>query len=176
MKRESVEPIVSSFCLAILDGEKDAILLLADRLQELGHPNANRVRALHNNLYFSAPRDESVAVLLALPDEICWLLACDFADHWMTEIHADTSKSKHSQIVQGCRGRARGLQMSEKQLAQLLEGAPGYYQSWVKATTGNEAAINALCGILAFSATAGKEPAWQHRRIREYLLSPEASF
>ena len=120
MKSESVDPIVSRFCLAILDGEKDAILLLADRLQALGHPNANRVRELHNNLYFSA-RDESVAVLLALPDSICWLLACDFADHWMKEIHADTSpNSKHSQIVQLCRGRAAG-QISEKQLAKLLE-------------------------------------------------------
>jgi len=173
VKSESVDPIVSRFCLAILDGEKDAILLLADRLQALGHPNANRVRELHNNLYFSA-RDESVAVLLALPDSICWLLACDFADHWMKEIHADTSpNSKHSQIVQLCRGRAAG-QISEKQLAKLLEVAPYYYKTWAKARNGNEAACNALCGILAFSATGGREPAWQHRRIREYLLSDEA--
>jgi len=176
VKSESVDPIVSSFCLAILDGERDAILLLADRLQELGNPNADRARELHNNPYFSAPRDESVAVLLALPGNMCWLLACDFADHWIKEIHADTSpNSKHSQIVQVCRGGATG-QMSEKQLAELLEGAPGYYQYWVKARNGNEAAINALCGILAFSATGGREPAWQHRRIREYLLSGEAAY
>src|SRR5260221_13647532 len=97
---EAVDPVVCPFCLAILDGDKDAILLLADRLQELGHPHANQVRELYHNPYFSAPRDESVAVLLALPDKIGWLLACDFADHFMNEIHADTStSSKHFQIV-----------------------------------------------------------------------------
>ncbi len=170
VKRESIDPSVSRLCLAILDGDKDAILLLADRLRELGYPNANRVRAVHSNLYYSAPRDESVAVLLALPDEIGWRLACDFADHWMTEIHADTSpQSKHSQIVHLCRGRATG-QLAEERLAQLLENAPGYYQSWARARNGNEAASNALCGVLAFSATGGREPAWQHCRIREYLL------
>lgn len=173
MATEAIDPTVCRLCLAILDGDKPAILMLADRLQELGHPGATQVRDLHNSVYFSAPRDESLAVLLALPEKMCWLLACDFADHWMNEIHADTStNSKHAQIVQICRDRATG-QIAEQRLAELLEGASRYYQMWANAKNGNEAASNALGGILAFSATGGKEPAWQHRRIREYLLADE---
>lgn len=171
MTTEPVGPIVSRHCHAILDGDRGAILPLADRLQELGHPNAERVRALHSSPYFCASQDESVAVLLALPGDICWLLACDFADHWMSEIHADTSPgSRHAQIVQLCRGRATGG-AADARLAGLLAAAPRYYQLWATAPSGNEAATKALCVVLAFSATGGREPAWQHRRIREYLPS-----
>ncbi len=171
MKTEALDPIVVRHGLAILDGDKDAILLLADRLQELRHPHANRVRELYHNSYFSAPRDESLAVLLALPEKWGWVLACDFAEHYLKENHAAsfTEDNKNFQIVQACRGWIAG-DISKEHLAELLHDAPRYYQSWGKASNGIEAACNALAGILAFSATGGREPAWQHRRIREYLL------
>jgi hypothetical protein len=56
----------------------------------------------------------------------------------------------------------------------VLREAPRYYQMWGAKSTGSQAACEALGGILAFSATGGREPAWQHRRIREYLLGSSA--
>jgi hypothetical protein len=88
VKSETVDPVVVRHCLAILDGEKEVIRLLADRLQELQHPCAKQLRELYSRQHYSAPRDESLAVLLALPDKMGWLLACDFTEHFMKETYA----------------------------------------------------------------------------------------
>ncbi len=173
MNQETLDQIVVRHCLAILDGDKEAMLSLADRLQELGHPGASQVREVYHNKFFSAPRDESLAVLLAVPDRMGWSLACDFAEHYGQETSAFAKDSKHFQIVQARRSWLAG-DISDEQMAELLIDAPRYYQSWGRASTGSEAACKALGGILAFSATGGREPAWQHRRIRETLLAAKA--
>jgi hypothetical protein len=174
---ETVDPVVVRHCLAILDGEKEAIPSLADRLQELHHPSANQVRELYTKQYYSAPRDESLAVLLALPDKIGWLLACDFAEHFMKENYAERGAtfkdSRHFRIIQVCRAWMVG-EIGRHQWNDALKDAPRYYQWWGMKSNGSQAACAALGGILAFSATGGREPAWQHRRIREYLLGSSA--
>jgi len=163
---------VARLCFTILDGHKESILLLADKLQDLRHPNAGQVREIYCNAYYSGPRDESLAVLLALPDELGWQLACDFAEHFnqVSQPAQSTEVSPHYQIIRACREWRAG-RLSQKAFTDLLEKAPRYYQYWGKAKDGNEAACNALGGILAFSATGGKEPAWQHQRIRESILA-----
>ena len=177
MNSETIDTVVVRHCLAILDGQKDAIPLLADRLQELRHPCASQVRELYASPYYSAPRDESLAVLLTLPDAMGWPLACDFAEHFMKESYAERGEafedSQHFQIVRVCRAWLAG-ELSGEQWAEVLEGAPRYYQTWGTKTDGRQAACAALGGILAFSATGGRETAWQHRRIRECLLGPVA--
>jgi hypothetical protein len=177
VKSETLDPVVVRHCLAILDGEKDAILLLADRLLELQTPSANQVRELYTKQYYSAPRDESLAVLLALPDKMGWLLACDFAEHFMKENYAERGEpfkdSQHFQVIQACRAWIAG-EISGHQWGKALKDAPPYYRMWGTKSSGSQAACEALGGILAFSATGGREPAWQHRRIREYLLGSGA--
>ena len=177
VKSETLDPVVVRHCFAILAGEKDAILLLADKLQELQHPSANQVRELYTERYYSAPRDESLAVLLALPDKMGWLLACDFAEHSMKENYAERddifNDSQHFQVIQACRAWIAG-EISGRQWGKVLKDAPPYYQMWGTKSNGSQAACEALGVILAFSATGGREPAWQHRRIREYLLGSGA--
>jgi hypothetical protein len=177
VKPETVDPVVVRHCLAILDGEKEAIRLLADRLQELQHPCAKQLRELYSRQHYSAPRDESLAVLLALPDKMGWLLACDFAEHFMKETYAERGDtfdgSQHFQVMQACRAWIRG-EISGRSWGEVLKEAPLYYQAWGTKSHGSQVACEALGGILAFSATGGREPAWQHRRIREHLLDSGA--
>ena len=178
MKTESVDPVVVRHCLAILDGEKDAILLLAERLRELRHPNAKQVRGLHEIEYYSPPLHESLAVLSAVPNKMGWLLACDLSEHFMRTMYAEhsdpfTEESEHFQIVQACRAWIAG-RIARRQWRKALKDAPPFYQTWGAAGNGSQAACEALGGILAFSATGGREPEWQHRRIREYLLGSVA--
>jgi len=175
---ERLDPVVVRHCLAILDGQKNAILSLADRLRELRHPNADEVRELFSIQYFSPPLHESLAVLLAFPDKMGWLLACDVSEHFMRTMYAEhgeafTENSEHFQIVQACRAWVAG-QISQRQWRDVLKDAAPFYQTWGAARNGSQAACEALGGILAFSATAGREPTWQHRRIREYLLGSDA--
>jgi hypothetical protein len=178
VKSETVDPVVVRHCLAILEGEKEAILLLADRLQELRHPSASQVRELFSRQYYSAPRDESLAVLLALPDQMGWLLACDFAEHFMKEHYAERgdtfTESQHFQVIQACRAWIAG-EIAGHEWAKVLQDAPRYYQMWGTKGNGSQAACASLGGILAFSATGGREPAWQHRRLREYLFGAGAA-
>jgi hypothetical protein len=106
-----------------------------------------------------------------------WLLACDFAEHFMKENHAERGgtfkDSQHFRVIQACRAWIAG-EISGRQWRKVLAGAPLYYRTWGTKSNGSQAACAALGGILAFSATGGREPAWQHRRIREYLLGSDA--
>lgn len=168
------DPVAVRHCLAILDGDKEALVTLADHLAMMRHPNAGRVREIYNQEYYSAPRDESLAVLLVLPDDTCWSLACDFAEHYMKTQHQEacTPGSVHLQIIEGCR-KWRSGQENRASLDALLETAPRFHQIWMRAANGREAACAALSVILAFSATGGREPAWQHQQIRNVLVEKD---
>jgi hypothetical protein len=70
----AVDPTVARLCLAFLDGDKDAVAPLADRLKELGFAGADKVHKRNRSKQLRL-------VLRALPDATCWQLACDFAEH-----------------------------------------------------------------------------------------------
>lgn len=82
-----IDPNLAALCLAVLDGEKDLNPILADHLEEMGERRSEELRALQSTLQingctFSLQIKNPLDVVLnALPEEICWHLVCDFAEH-----------------------------------------------------------------------------------------------
>jgi hypothetical protein len=82
-----IDPNLASLCMAILAGERDVHLILADVFEESGSPKAQSIRDLKSSLSIHGCRisqnlsDPFKLVLHALPETACWALMCDFAEH-----------------------------------------------------------------------------------------------
>jgi hypothetical protein len=82
-----VDRTVAGLCLAILEGEPDTRLILADRLEEMGEGLSSAVRELrtvfvaHGHTFAHRIRDPFDLVLHALPADLSWRLMCDVAEH-----------------------------------------------------------------------------------------------
>ncbi len=82
-----LDPTLASLCLAALDGDSAAHLILADRLEEMGSGKAESLRNRQSHLTIHGQRfdhklsDPFRLVLHCLPADACWALLCDFAEH-----------------------------------------------------------------------------------------------
>jgi hypothetical protein len=173
----AVDPTVARLCLAFLDGDKDAVAPLADRLQELGFEGADKVRNHNRN-------KKLLLVLRALPDATCWQLACDFAEHvlpvwerlsgpeqrlnqaiptrrrWLEGQAADGDLARANTAAKACARRFRGQtddcdDMARRAVALaaawVCTKAPASYAA---ASAAKHAAAAAREGLLSFEGRA----------------------
>lgn len=82
-----IDPIAASLFLHYLDGDESIAPILADRLEETGNPHAAALRnrktsfSLNDITFTHTLAGVMDVIVYSLPDEVCWRLMCDFAEH-----------------------------------------------------------------------------------------------
>ncbi len=104
-----IDPTIAIMCLQILDGDESVMPMLSDRLEEMRSQQAESIRTRDGAYQINGckiqynlmkPLD---LVLYALPDEICWRLVCDYAEHVLPECKQGLDRECVRLYIEGAR-------------------------------------------------------------------------